>query len=203
MEARYNLGKALLRKGEFDGAMACFPKIAALSPDSLTRWLNLGGVLLQNGNWAEAIVCFRQAIRTNPHSADACANLGVAFAQEGEIKEAIDAWQQALEIQADQADVQNNLAWVLATTPDASLRNGAKAVALAQEASQLNGGGNPIVLHTLAAAYAEIGRYGDAVATARRALELAAAQKNNDLTAKLPIEIRLYEAETPMRDVPR
>jgi hypothetical protein len=60
-----------------------------------------------------------------------------------------------------------------------------------------------MVLHTLAAAYAEMGRYGEATITARRALELATAQKNDDLTAQLPKEIKLYEAGKPMRDAPR
>ena len=96
------------------------------------------------------------------------------------------SWQQSLEIKPDQPSVQNNLAWLLATTPDASLRNGAKAVELAEQARQLTEGGNPMVLHTLAAAYAEAGRYADATTTARRALEAAAAQKNDDLTAKFP-----------------
>jgi tetratricopeptide (TPR) repeat protein len=202
-EARHGLGKALLRKGDFDGAMACFQKATTLSPDTLERWRDLGGDLLQKGDLEEAIACYRQAIRIDPRSGDAYANLGLAFFQKGESKEAIDSWQQALATKPDLPDVQNNLAWLLATAPDASLRNGAKAVALAEQAKQLTGGLNPMVLHTLAAAYAETGRYGDATATARRALELAVAQKNDDLTAKLPKEMKLYEAGTPMRDVPQ
>src|SRR5208282_920082 len=121
----------------------------------------------------------------------------------GQIKEAIDAWEQTLEIQPDLNNIRNNLAWLLATTPDASLRNGAKGVALAEEASKLNGGSDAAVLHTLAAAYAEAGRYGDATATARRALVLAVAQDNSGIAAKLQKEIKLYEANTPMRDPPK
>ena len=202
-EARYSLGKALLRKGDFDQAMDCFQKAGATSPDPLTRWLNLGSELLQKGDLDEAIVCYRQAIKIAPRSADASANLGVAFFERGELKEAIESWQRSLEIKPDQPSVQNNLAWLLATTPDASLRNGAKAVALAEQANRLCGASNAPVLHTLAAAYAEAGRSGDAVATARRALDLALAQKNGDLTAKLKREIELYEADKPIRDVPQ
>jgi tetratricopeptide (TPR) repeat protein len=203
VEARNSLGKALLRKGDFDAAMACFQKDTALGANPLTRWSRLASDLLQKGDVEESIACYHQAIRIDPGSGDSYANLGLAFFEKGEIKEAIDSWQQALKIKPNQPSVQNNLAWLLATTPNASLRNGAKAVALAAQADQLNGGGNPIVLHTLAAAYAEAGRYGDATATARRALELAVAQKNEDLTAKLPKEIKLYDSGRPMRDVPR
>jgi len=123
--------------------------------------------------------------------------------QKGQTKEAMDSWQQALEIKPDQLYVLNNLAWVMATTPDAALRNGAKAVALAAQANQLSGGGNPAILRTLAAAYAEEGSYGLASATARRGLALAAEQKNEALAATLQKEIKLYEAGAPVREAPR
>ena len=203
VKARRSLGKALLRKGDFDGAMACFEKVAALSPDPLGRWLNLGGNLLQERDLEEAIACYQQAIRIDPHCADAHSHAGLAYFQKGDIKEAINSWQQALAAKPDQADVQNNLAWLLATAPDASLRQGAKAVALAERANQLNGSTNAAVLHTLAAAYAETGRYQDAATTARRALAVAVEQKNGDLTVTLPREIKLYETDRPMRDVPQ
>jgi protein O-mannosyl-transferase len=140
-------------------------------------------------------------------SSDACssdlayANLGLAFYQKGENKAAMDSWRQALAIKPDQLYVQNNLAWLLATTPDASLRDGAKAVALAEHAKQLSGGKDPMILHTLAAAYAETGRYADAIATAQGGLQLAIEQKNDAMAATLQKEIRLYEAGMPMRDV--
>ena len=119
------------------------------------------------------------------------------------MKEAIAQYQKVLEINPNQISVQNNLAWLLATTPDASLRNGAKAVALAAQADQLGGGSNAMVLHTLAAAYAEEGSFGRAAVTARRALELATGQKNDALAATLQREIKLYEADTPARDATR
>ena len=203
LTARNNLGKALLRKGDLDGALACFEKTTALSLDPLTKWNHLGNDLLQQQDLDEAIVCYQQAIKINPRSADAFPYLGMAFYKKGEIKEAMDSWQQALEINPNQVYVLNNLAWLLATTPDASLRNGTKAIALAAQASQLSGGGNPTVLHTLAAAYAEAGSFGLAADTARRGLELAVEQKNGALAATLQKEIKLYEAGAPVRDAIR
>ncbi len=202
-EADYNLGKVLLLKGDLDGAMACLDKTTTGSPDSPARWFNLGNEFLQERDWECAMVCYRQAIKLNPRLADAYANLGVALSQKGQTKEAVDSWQRALEINPGQIYVQNNLAWLLATTPDAALRNGARAVALAQQASQLSGGGNPAILRTLAAACAEDGSCALAADTARRALGLAVAQKNEGLAATLQKEIKLYEAGTPVRDAPR
>ena len=82
------------------------------------------------------------------------------------------------------------------------MRNGAQAVQLAQQANHLTGGEDPIVLHTLAAAYAEAGRFGEAVATARRASQLASAHSNTALAAALEREIPQYEANIPLRGSP-
>jgi tetratricopeptide (TPR) repeat protein len=199
-DVRDNLGKALLRKGDYDGAMACFQKSATLSSEPPATWYRLGNGFLQKGDLDAAIECYRQERKINPRSADTCANLGLAFFQKGEIKEAMDSWQKALEIKPDQLNALNNLAWLLATTPEASLRNGSKAVALAAQANQLSGGGDPTILHSLAAAYAEEGSYGLATVTARRALELAVEQKNDALAGGLQKEIKLYEAGTPVRE---
>ncbi|MGD1083271.1 MAG: tetratricopeptide repeat protein [Verrucomicrobiota bacterium] len=201
--AQRSLGKMLLLKGDLAGALACLDTAATASQDPQTKWYNFGNQFLQERAWPCAIACYGQAIKINPGFADAHANLGVAFSQKGEIQQAMDSWQQALEINPDQVYVQNNLAWLLATTPDASLRNGAKAVALATQANQSGGGANPMVLHTLAAAYAEEGSYALAAVTAQHALELATAQKNDALAAALQKEIQLYEAGAPVRDAPR
>jgi Flp pilus assembly protein TadD len=75
-------------------------------------------------------------------------------------------------------DSLNNLAWVLATFPDTWISNGARALALAERANQLSGDSNPAVLRTLAAAYAENGRFTEARVIAERGLELANAQEN-------------------------
>jgi Flp pilus assembly protein TadD len=196
-EARYYLCKALVLTGDTDEAMARYEEKSAISQEPVARWNDFGNEFARRQDWEEAIVCYRQAIRFNARSAEVLANLGMACMEEGEIKGAIDAWQAALEINPSQINIENNLAWLLAAAPDKSLRNGKEAVALATQASQLSGGGNPVVLNTLAAAYAEEGDFALAAATARRALGLAVAQKNDALAEALKRGIRLYEANTP------
>jgi len=127
----------------------------------------------------------------------------MAFFKKGETQGAIDSWEQSLAIAPAQLSVQNNLAWLLATTPDPSLRNGPRAVALATQANQISGGGNPVILHTLSAAYAEERNYGLALATARRALQLAVEQKRDALAATLQKEIKLYESSATPANAPR
>jgi Flp pilus assembly protein TadD len=77
------------------------------------------------------------------------------------------------------------------------LRNGAKAVELARRANSLTGGENPVIFRTLAAAFAEAGRFSEAVETAQRALQLAGAQSNTKLAGALQSEIELYQAGIP------
>ena len=202
-EARSNLGVALFEKGDRDEAIAQYRRALKIDPKYPQAEYNLGNALASEGQLDEAIAHFREALKIKPDYARAWSSLGLVFFQKGDIKEAIDAWEKGLEVKPDQPDVQNNLAWLLATALEATLRNGPKAVALAERANQLNGGSNAPVLHTLAAAYAEMGRFGDARTTARRALDLAVAQKNGDLTAKLPEEIKLYEENKPVRDTPQ
>ena len=145
------------------------------------------------------MACFRQVVAISPRLAGAWAELGTACATMGQTKEAGESWQKALDLDPAQPQIQNNLAWLLATASDASLRNGARAV-LAGQANQLTGGGNPVILSTLAAAYAEAGRFDEAAATARKALNLAEAQQDMKLAGSLQNAMKLYEAGHPTRD---
>jgi Flp pilus assembly protein TadD len=98
--------------------------------------------------------------------------------------------------------VLNRVARVLATSPDASLRNGAEAVVVAERAAGLTGGREPTILETLAAAYAEVGRFAQAVETARRALSLATREDEQPLAAGLRASIALYEARAASQKTP-
>jgi protein O-mannosyl-transferase len=93
----------------------------------------------------------------------------------------------------------NNLAWVLAAFPDASIRNGDKALRLAERANQLSGSKDPAVLRTLAAAYAENGRFTEATVTAETGLQLANAQDNSSLAKIFEGDLAHYRANAPVR----
>jgi superkiller protein 3 len=202
-DAQKNLARALVLQGEIDAALARLGKTndANLPPEA--RCLSLGNDFLQKGEFTEAIACYRQAATLNPKSADALASLGMALSENGAIKDAIAAWQRALEVDANLVLVENNLAWLLSTTPDKSLRDGAQAVALAARANDSAAGANPLFQQTLAAAYAEQGNYPRAAATARNALDLATAQKNNALIPALQNQIKLYDSGAPLWDAPK
>jgi len=94
----------------------------------------------------------------------------------------------------------NNLAWILATSSDASMRDGAQAITLAAKAVQVSGGRNPIFIRTLAAAHAEAGQFAKAAATAEAARALATEQGKQELAKRLEEEITLYRAGLTVRE---
>ena len=116
--------------------------------------------------------------------------------------EAMACYQKAIELQPGFMLAQMHLAWLLATCPESSVRNGDKAVLLAEQANQISKDKDPQVLRTLAAAYAEAGRFPDAVLTAKQALALAVAKTDAELTSELQVEIGLYQTNSPCRSKP-
>jgi tetratricopeptide (TPR) repeat protein len=194
-----NLGSALYQKGHADEAIAIYEKGLEFRPASAPLNDNLGMALFQKGQVNEAISHYKTALQTDPGSALAHYNLGNALIQNGDVRGAITQWQRSLEIQPQYFEAEASIAWVLATCADDSLRNGPRAVELALQANQFSGDTNPIVLRTLAAAFAETGHFSEATDAARRALQLADAQGNLSLVAALSREILFYEAGTPLR----
>ena len=167
------------------------------TPGSITTHVNYGNVLLEKGSVDEAVAQFQMALQIKPDYAEARLNLGNAFLQKKNMDQAIVCFQMALQIKPDYPEAQNNLAWALATAPRASLRNGSRAVELARQASQLTGGENPVVLRTLAAAYAEAGQFGDAIQSARKAIALAKVAGQPNQVAQISSELKLYETGLP------
>src|SRR6266513_215702 len=195
-----NLGNALARKGLSDEAIGHYQEAVRLRTDYADAHYNFGSVLLQKGRIDEAIAHWQKALAIQPYDGDVYTSLGNAFLQKGLVKEAISHYQQALEIAPQDVLAQNNLAWILATSSDSSIRDGAKAVVLAEKAVQLSAGKNPNFFRTLAASYAESGRFSDAVAAAPRSMKMAAVQDNRSLVNALEREIALYQARAPLRE---
>ncbi len=134
-----------------------------------------------------------------PNHVNAHTNLGNLLLQKGELAEAIAQYEKAIELAPEDNLAEINLAWALATCPASSLRNGKRAVALAQDANQRLGGMNPLALRSLAAAYAEIGEFPSAVQSAKEAWQIAFEADNQMLMRALSKELELYSANLPYR----
>lgn len=198
-EAHNNLGVALVQMERYAEAIAHFRTVLEGNPESAQVLNNLAVALVQTGKAEEAIPIFRKLLQANPRLATAHASLGDALLRRGRAAEALAHWRQALEMEPDNLAVLMQTAWLLATSAEASLRDGVGGVKLARHAAEISGGQDPAILDTLAAAYAEAGRFAEATATARRAQGLAVEQHNSSLAELLRTRVALYERGAPLR----
>jgi tetratricopeptide (TPR) repeat protein len=199
-EGNFNLGNALFQKGQIGKAIAHYREAVKLQPDYAEAQNNLAAVLLQEGEVNEAISLWEKVLKLRPNYVKAHLSLANALLQKGKTEEATAHFGKALQIEPRSISALNQWAWVLATNSQAQIRNGAKAIELAQQADQISGGRNPIVLRTLAAAYAEDRQFAPAIETVQRALELTPAQGNTDWVNALQKERALYRANSPYRE---
>jgi tetratricopeptide (TPR) repeat protein len=187
-----NLGYAYLHQGEITNAVTNFEMAIAIKPSYTEAYYNLGRAYLTNNQPALAVDYFQQALDLDPSVAEIHYKLANALIQLGRPAQAIAHYSQALQLRPGMDEAANNLAWLLATCSDHSLRDGAKAIALALQASKHSHDQNPVILGTLAAAYAEAGQLSEAAATAQRARQLALAQNNRALAAALESQWQQY-----------
>jgi tetratricopeptide (TPR) repeat protein len=171
----------------------------AVTNDNYFAQASLADLLMRSGRVNEAIEHSEDALRIRPNDANAQNNLGLALLQTGHGREAAVHLEKALEIDPGQMNAEVNLGWILATSSDDSLRNGARAVQLVEDVANRAGHPNAIVLRTLAAAYAETGRFSDAVTAAQQAIEIALATGDTALAKDLGRNIAAYRMNQPIR----
>jgi protein O-mannosyl-transferase len=179
-----------------------FEHALAVTSDNFVAHHNLAALLMQGGDPAGAERHLTETVRLKPYDATARYSLGVALASQQKIQEAIQQYNEAIKLQPDFPEVLNNLAWILAADPNPQVRNGQEAVALAERACQLTGYQRPLFIGTLAAAYAEAGRFRTAVAMAEKAQSLARLAHETDVAERNRTLLNLYRAGQPARDTP-
>lgn len=197
--AENNLGVLLIARGQIPGAMAHYEKAIALRPTNTEARSNLANALLFQGKLDQAVDQLQQTLAIQPDNVEVRNTFGAVLASRGEVRAALTQWEQVLAAQPQNGNAQANLAWVLSTSADDTLRNGARALDLAQRAIALSGEKNAMLFRTLAAALAENGRFAEAAHAAEEGLEVAALHHNSALMQDLQANIALYRAGTPLR----
>jgi Flp pilus assembly protein TadD len=160
----------------------------------------LATVIDLQGRHAEAAACIREALARTPGTAAIHANLAFILAEQGIEQESTAEYDEALKRDPSWAEHARAEAWTLATAPTNGTRSGALAVRLALQACQASGAHEPAYYDTLAAAYAEAGRFEDAQAAIQRALNLARVTQKP--LVELQARERLYRDRQPYRAVP-
>jgi Flp pilus assembly protein TadD len=199
-DAHMGLGLLQAADKDFPAALGHLNEAVRLRSNDAEIRLRVGDVLAEAGRTGEACRQFSEAIRINPTNAMIHAHVALALERLAQIREAVAQYQQALRLDAGMPVVLNNLAWILASNPDPQIRNGAEAVRLAEQACALTRYQEATLVSTLGAAYAEAGRFEQAVEMARKAEVLAASAGNQAFAQRNKKMAELFLARQPCRE---
>ena len=195
---RISLGRYLLKVQRYADAIVVYDElIGARSKDS-QLYHNRGVARLHTGKLDPAIADFNRAIELNPGDAESYNSRGVAWFYKGAYDRASQDFSRAIELNPRFTRAYNQLAWLLAACPDPKYRNGARAVEMAGKAVELEPGAHHY--DTLAAAYAEAGRFTEAVRVQKRALLMQLTEGRTQTLEKYTERLRAYEAGKPWRE---
>ncbi len=212
----YFLGNAYWDAGNLDAAVTNYQYVVRVAPDFAGGHYALGRVLLLQKNDEAAEAQFGEVLRLQPNNPYVCKFLGDALSGEGKFEDAEaeysfaaqlkpgdpvieDARQknqflETLRSKPDSPEILNDLAWLLATSENEQTRDGVEAVKHAERACDLTHYRETVMVGTLAAAYAEAGRFAEAVATAQKACALASESGQQELLKRNRELLELYRA---------
>jgi protein O-mannosyl-transferase len=195
-----NLGMALDKLDRVDAAIKEYQIALEQNSRLAVARYGLGAALDDRGRFDEALAEFQKLLEIDPEHPNAHQSVGTVYEHLGKKAEALKWWDMALQLQPNDVTLLDQIAWALATCPDDSVRDGRRAVALAEQAARLTNGQDALVMSTLAAAYAETGRFAEAVGAARQAIELAVSNRDMRATEMLRTQMKFYEAKSPYHE---
>jgi tetratricopeptide (TPR) repeat protein len=195
--AFFNLGAAYQANDQLDAALDQFSAAARLDPMDAEAQARIAGVLARQGKFDEAIKHYSQAILIQPEEAKLHGQLAAVLATHGDFRNAVEHYWTSIRLKPDWPDPMRDLAWIMATNPKAELRNGPEALHLAQRACDLVGHPDPRFLSSLEVAYAEVGRFDDAIKTAEQIQQLAKTPTQKRFVVGLTNRLALYRAGKP------
>jgi len=194
--AHFNFGTALTVAGRLNEAIGQYREALRIDPNYALAHNNLGNALLARGNSGDALEHFREALRLDPSNAEAHYNVGSMLRARGDLAAAALQFRQALHLKPDWLRAVASLAWLLATAPDAALRDATQAIQLAERAADLTGRQDASAMDVLAAAYAEAGEFDRAIATCQTALTM---KPDSALAAAIRRREDVYRQRRPYR----
>jgi arylsulfatase A-like enzyme/Tfp pilus assembly protein PilF len=197
--AHLNLGVVLARLGRPEDAIKCYDLVLRLNPDNAEAHSDLGAVLIATGRIGEAVEHLSAALKLQPEYPDAEFNMARACTLRGDFEQAAGHYRQALRLEPNRLNALNALAWLLATREGVNASHPDEAIELAERACELTGYREPAIVDTLAAAYASVGRFPDAITAAQKALDAATARNQTELADSIADRLKLYQAGQPYR----
>jgi tetratricopeptide (TPR) repeat protein len=217
--AQNRTAQTLWEQGDFAGAIATYRLAMKRLPDSPDLLNNLAMLLATCPNASlrnlpEAVALAERSCQlTIYNEAPSMSTLGFVYGEAGQLEDAIWMMQKTCALASESGDEKllkqnqellvvnlNNLAWKLATSEKTGVRNGARAVQLAEQACGLTHYRVTPLMGTLAAAYAEAGRFDEAVATGQKACALATELGETNLLKRNQELVTLYQAHQPYHE---
>ncbi len=196
----YNLGAALSSIGRTDEALQEYRRTLELDKTYAPAHAGISSILMKQQRLEEALSHLDQAVALEPDDLTTQTFRIYTLTRLGRFDEAQPLLDAIIKVRTADPSAMQNLAWILSTCPDARLRDGRMALALAEHASEKDPN-SPSMKGTLAAAYAECGRFDDAIRITRSALVAAQEAGDSDLVAFCTSALSLYQAHQPFRDV--
>jgi tetratricopeptide (TPR) repeat protein len=197
--AHSNLGVLLIQKGNLAEGTKHLREALKLEPGNAETEFNLASALNQQEQWSEAAGLFTETMTHHLNDPNAHYEFAVALAHLKRTREAMSQYAAALLIQPDFPNALDGLAWTLSADPNPDFRNGTEAVRMSERACELTGRQDPMKLKTLAAAYAETGRFEEAISTLRTAKGLAAKANRQELVKDCSLMLEHFQRAEPWR----
>jgi tetratricopeptide (TPR) repeat protein len=196
------MGIALGMSGKQDDAVPYFKKAVQTQGAFFEAYYNLGIIFTKENKIDEAADAWQNVVRIRPKFAQGHENLGYALYAQAKFPESLAELRMALDEEPNRLFALKLAANLLATCPDSAVRNGPEALSLAEKAKQLSGGNDPGILDTLSAAYAETGRFDEALAAEQQAAAIAEQEGDAALESSIKDHVERYESKEPLREAP-
>lgn len=197
VQGHVKLGFALMQAGRHQEAVTTLRRAADLQRDNPETLNNLGLALMQTGQVEDAVHSLQRALELRPDYSEAHYNLAQANTSAGKAAAAADEFREALRLRPDWPTAMGALAWLQVTETDPSVYNPADALRLATRAAEMSGRRDVPILDALAATYAAVGRFPEAVRAAEEAVALATTSAPH-LVADIRARLDLYRAGRPL-----
>jgi tetratricopeptide (TPR) repeat protein len=194
------LGVTFARQNRFEEARAQFVEALTISPQYADSLQNFGILLTEHGDFNDALSYLQQAVAVRPELSVVYCKLGLALDMKDQAEQAIIYYRECIRLRPDQQDACNNLAWLLATYPDPKFRDGAEAVRLAEHICDVTAYQKAPMIGTLAATYAEAGRFQDAIVAAEKAVAVARQAGEDSVVKRNEELLQLYRDGKPYRE---
>lgn len=196
-ELHHNLGFALMRLSRLEEAISEFEAALRRDPDHMLSLVHLGVAVRAQGQLDESARLLRRAVGLQPQDVEARRSLAVTLVLSRRIEEAIEEYGALLQVEPADLDALVNIAWIRATHAESARRNAAVAVEMAERARAASADTVAVIEATVAAAYAESGRYPEAVTAGERAVALALQSGDADAAARYAEQLDHYRQGRP------